>query len=154
MDNVRLLKCSYIFGIICLITGFIISERFDIALFILVASNQTKKLHHTKIKYFSDGSYTEYCSENWYSVDFSCNCTRKYFNDNGMVHRLDGPAIEHANGHKEWWVNGKRHRLDGSAIETVNGEGKYYIDGNYCLPKNFKSEKELFIRKQALKAFW
>jgi len=29
---------------------------------------------------------------------------------NGVLHRLDGPAIEWANGGKEWWVDGKLHR--------------------------------------------
>jgi len=28
---------------------------------------------------------------------------------NGLRHRLDGPAIEWANGTREWWVNGLRH---------------------------------------------
>ena len=26
---------------------------------------------------------------------------------NGKLHRLDGPAIEYANGKKEWWVYGE-----------------------------------------------
>ena len=40
-------------------------------------------------------------------------------------HRLDGPAVEHPNGHKEWWQNGAPHRLDGPAIEYADG-GKYW----------------------------
>ena len=41
---------------------------------------------------------------------------------NGKIHRLDGPAIEWSNGHKEWWLNDKRHRLDGPAIEWSHGK--------------------------------
>ena len=28
-------------------------------------------------------------------------------NDKGQLHRLDGPAIERANGNKAWYINGK-----------------------------------------------
>jgi hypothetical protein len=49
-----------------------------------------------------------------------------YYNSNGNYHRLDGPAIEHANGAKEWWVDGKRHREDGPAIEMMIEGGKYW----------------------------
>jgi hypothetical protein len=38
-------------------------------------------------------------------------------NSKGKRHRLDGPAAEYSNGHKEWWVGGKRHRTDGPAVE-------------------------------------
>jgi len=33
-----------------------------------------------------------------------------YYKDRAMTicHRLDGPAIEYANGYKEWYVDGKR----------------------------------------------
>lgn len=27
-----------------------------------------------------------------------------------VIHRLDGPAAEWTDGHKEWRVNGERHR--------------------------------------------
>ena len=31
----------------------------------------------------------------------------KWWYLNGKRHREDGPAIEYANGYKEWWLNGK-----------------------------------------------
>ncbi len=31
-----------------------------------------------------------------------------YRNEKGEYHRIDGPAIERANGTREWWENGKR----------------------------------------------
>jgi hypothetical protein len=59
---------------------------------------------------------------------------------NGKLHRHgDLPAVERANGGKEWWVNGVRHRetrLGGSegvaglpAIEHANGDKHWYVNG-------------------------
>jgi len=48
---------------------------------------------------------------------------------NGKLHRLNGPAIEDANGDKEWYQNGKLHRLDGPAIEDVIGDKYWYYEG-------------------------
>ena len=48
---------------------------------------------------------------------------------NGLLHRLDGPAFELANGDKEWYQNGKLHRLDGPAIEYADGNKEWYIEG-------------------------
>ena len=47
----------------------------------------------------------------------------------GRLHRSDGPAIEWANGTKEWFVNGKRHRLDGPAHEWPDGTKDWYLNG-------------------------
>jgi hypothetical protein len=46
----------------------------------------------------------------------------------GKLHRLDGPAIEDA-GYKSWWVDGKRHRLDGPAVEDADGSKSWYVNG-------------------------
>ena len=48
---------------------------------------------------------------------------------NGKLHREDGPALEFANGDKEWWIDGKLHRLDGPAVEWVDGSKEWWIDG-------------------------
>jgi len=53
---------------------------------------------------------------------------KEYRNEDGRLHRLDGPAIEWADGSKEYWVNGKRHRLDGPAMEC-KGSKEYWVDG-------------------------
>lgn len=45
-------------------------------------------------------------------------------------HRLDGPAVEYADGSKAWRVNGKLHRLDGPAIEWSDGTKYWYVNGN------------------------
>ena len=55
-----------------------------------------------------------------------------YYKDPGktILHRLDGPAIEWANGAKEWFVNGELHRLDGPAVEYADdGKTWWYVNG-------------------------
>ncbi len=48
---------------------------------------------------------------------------------NGKLHREDGPAEIRSNGHKEWWFNGQQHREDGPAVEYADGRKKWYIKG-------------------------
>ena len=36
------------------------------------------------------------------------NGDKTWKNSAGQLHRADGPAIERANGTKEWWYKGKR----------------------------------------------
>lgn len=48
-------------------------------------------------------------------------------------HRKNGPAIEYADGTKEWYLNGKLHRSDGPAIECSmigNGRKEWYLYGD------------------------
>jgi len=47
---------------------------------------------------------------------------------NGKLHRLDKPAIEHSDGSKFWFQNGQRHRVDGPAYEWSNGATEYWIN--------------------------
>ena len=48
--------------------------------------------------------------------------TKRWYNDKGKLHRENGlPAIEWANGDKEWFLNGKLHRENGPAVESANG---------------------------------
>jgi len=55
--------------------------------------------------------------------------TKFWFNENGMYHRLDGPAIEYANGNKIWYQKGLPHRLDGPAIIREQGVEEWYHHG-------------------------
>jgi len=54
-----------------------------------------------------------------------------YYKDRALtkLHRLDGPAVEYADGSKMWYVDGQRHRLDGPAIEWADGSKAWYVDG-------------------------
>jgi hypothetical protein len=66
----------------------------------------------------------------YYYKDGTTSTERDYSKD---LHRIDGPAVEYANGDKSWYVDGKLHRIDGPAIEYLNGEDKHwYVDGKYC----------------------
>ena len=49
---------------------------------------------------------------------------------NGKRHRLDGPAVEWADGDREWYANGSLHRLDGPAVEQVDGTRAWYVNGS------------------------
>ena len=48
---------------------------------------------------------------------------------NGKRHRVDGPAVEWANGYKSWFLNGKYHRVDGPAVEYTNGSKYWFLNG-------------------------
>lgn len=45
----------------------------------------------------------------------------------GLLHRIDGPAVELSNGTRYWYLNGKRHREDGPAIEWANGDRSWWL---------------------------
>jgi hypothetical protein len=77
------------------------------------------------------------------------NGNKNWKKKNGLLHRLDGPAIEWANGHKEWYQNGKLHRLDGPAIEWANGTKEWYQDG-----KIHRLDGPARERKNGTKEWW
>ena len=68
----------------------------------------------------------------------------------GNLHRLDGPAIEDSDGGKSWWVNGKLHRLDGPAIECASGSKLWYVNGKELSEAEFNrlgNVKELSVKE-------
>ena len=64
-----------------------------------------------------------------YHVKVDQNGTRRYYNSAGRLHRTDGPAVEHANGTKEWCQNGCLHREDGPAVVCENGRREWFLNG-------------------------
>jgi len=48
---------------------------------------------------------------------------------NGQLHREGGPAIIMVSGTKQWYKNGKRHRIDGPAVTMLDGTKLYFLDG-------------------------
>ena len=64
-----------------------------------------------------------------------------YYSDAAMkiLHRIDGPAMEFADGSKEWYVEGKRHRLDGPAMYVgyVGGYTAWYVHGTRLSQEEF-----------------
>ena len=59
---------------------------------------------------------------------------------NGNLHRVDGPAIERANGDKFWFLNGNLHRVDGPAAEYANGDKCWYLNDIRYFEADFKLE--------------
>lgn len=59
---------------------------------------------------------------------------------NGERHRIDGPAIENSDGTKSWYQNDKLHRLDGPAVEWANGDKGWWIEGVYYTEEEFKEK--------------
>jgi hypothetical protein len=61
----------------------------------------------------------------------------KFWYLNGEHHREDGPAFELANGYKSWFLNGQLHREDGPAIEHANGQKYWYLNGKKLSEEEF-----------------
>jgi hypothetical protein len=72
-----------------------------------------------------------------------------YYSDAAMkiLHRIDGPAVEDADGSKAWYVHGKLHRIDGPAIEYADGAKSWYIDDNCLTEEDFnrRTAKEIVL---------
>lgn len=60
-----------------------------------------------------------------------------------ILHRLDGPAVEHPDGSKEWWVRGKRHRHSEPAVEHGDGFGReWWVRGVFLTRDLFTRQDE------------
>ena len=59
---------------------------------------------------------------------------------NGYLHRLDGPAVKDAVGSTVWKRYGKFHRLDGPAIECTDGTKAWFINGKEYSENEFNKE--------------
>jgi hypothetical protein len=94
----------------------------------------------------SPGKVVDFMIAFGYSVDITKNYIECLLN--GKRHRVDGPAIEYANGNKEWRMFGKLHRSPrrgeaarssdpvssggepvGPAMETASGYKAWFLNG-------------------------
>ena len=57
-----------------------------------------------------------------------CDQCTKWYNDEGQLHCLDGPAIIWKNGDMSWYKNGQRHREDGPSIEFGNKYKAWFLN--------------------------
>ena len=55
--------------------------------------------------------------------------TVRYYNTQGKIHRVHGPAIEYSDGGRAWCQNGQRHRVDGPAVEYSDGGREWRQNG-------------------------
>ena len=71
----------------------------------------------------------------------------EYRNDNGNLHREDGPAAVWRDGSAQWWIDGKRHRLDGPAVVQVNGINYWYLDGDSLNESEFNNHPLVIMNR-------
>ena len=73
-------------------------------------------------------------NKNIYQVTVYENGRQEWYNENGQLHRVDGPAVIDGDI-QVWVVNGNLHRLDGPAVidgdcqEWWNGGKRHRLDG-------------------------
>lgn len=72
------------------------------------------------------------------AVEYANGTNRWYRNDD--LHRLDGPAVECVDGDKVWYQNGKCHRLDGPASEWADGTKYWFIEGKKYTEAQFNKK--------------
>jgi len=66
----------------------------------------------------------------------------KFYFENGILHRLDGPAIEFKSGVKYWINMGELHRENGPAIvDEKNRVKEYWIRGRRATDEETKNIK-------------
>ena len=70
---------------------------------------------------------------------------RKEWYQNDHIHRINGPAIEYPNGNKEWWQNGQRHRVDGPAITRADGSKAWCINGKRLTEDEFNQAVKQYV---------
>ena len=58
--------------------------------------------------------------------EIDCLGNKYWYNEKRIFHRLDGPAVESANGDEEWYYNGNLHRIDGPAIFRKRSGRKFW----------------------------
>ncbi len=73
-----------------------------------------------------------------YRIEVDAFGIRKYYNSAGLLHRLDGPAIECPDGAKFWVQNNLLHRTDGPAVVYANAEMQWWIHGEHMSEARFK----------------
>ena len=63
-----------------------------------------------------------------YHIEVDEDGSRRYYNTNGQLHRMEGPAVEWEGGSR-WYQNGKLHRTDGPAVVYANGTRYWWQNG-------------------------
>ncbi len=68
--------------------------------------------------------------------------TYMWIKDNKLC-RLSGPAVVSPNKYNIYMENDNYHRLDGPAIEWADGEKSWYIDGDHICPRTVSETPRL-----------
>lgn len=75
-----------------------------------------------------------------------------WYNSERQLHRLDGPAIEAANGSKLWYKEDKLHRLDGPAVDSISENKEWWVDEFQVTEADFPQAVLLYKCKQILES--
>lgn len=70
---------------------------------------------------------------------------KTWTNEEGLVDRKTGPAIEHPNGDYEWWIDGQRGRNTDVTCPTTKCSHMYYW---------FYKDEEFAAYNSSTKRFW
>lgn len=62
-------------------------------------------------------------------LDIDSDGTERWGSADGLLHRLDGPALIFPNGDAHWFKNGQLHRLDGPAVVYRSGCEEWWVHG-------------------------
>lgn len=107
-----------------------ISNEKKIPLLNLIQSSKTVDGKPIEEKYPVVETYTLYTNKAGEVIEISIDESGvKIYSVDGRWHREDGPAREHPDGKKEWWIKDRLHRENGPAVEHSDGKMEWWIDG-------------------------
>ena len=78
-------------------------------------------------------------------LHISMASSKRWYNNELLLHRLNGPAIVYLNGTKYWCWKNRIHILDGPAIEFSCGEFEWYYQGRQ-IKCSTQAEFDRYIR--------
>jgi hypothetical protein len=67
-----------------------------------------------------------------------------YYDEDGALHRVGGPAMIYSNGDKVWMYHGRCHRLDGPAVVMPSHQAYLWYLDNQLINCNSQEEFETF----------
>ncbi len=78
-----------------------------------------------------------------YKVIVDDNKNTFWYNEADQLHRLDGPAIEHVDGHKEWYLRGIKYSEQefNLIMENQTFDIRYWANRIFSILENFDFEK-------------
>ena len=71
------------------------------------------------------------------AIEFANGRTEWWYE--GRLHREDGPAKEWPDGGEEWWNHGMQHRTDGPAVVNYDGSYEYWLNGKLVSDEVFQA---------------
>jgi len=84
--------------------------------------------------------------KNYSKIEVDVYGTKRYLNDKGKHHRLDGSAVEYINGGSKYWlINGNSHRNIDPSEEWSNGEKYWFFNNKRHRVGSYSFREILFI---------